>query len=245
MFKKFLTRFKPLFKKFITVRKNIQNKKKLLNFRKKKWIFLKSKYEKKLRFFKKYKAIAQNKYSVIKFARKNNSYKKRYRNTFQAVKSFKLFYGNFLKKQLKKKIASVLKNQKKSKADLFLSFITPFENRLDVVLFRAYFCSTIRFSQQLIKHGKVEVNKNIIKNKAHQLNPGDLIEIRNCFKYQLNNICKDKALEINNWPHPPKYLHINYKTFQIIFGTINHNDISILFNFNLKLEKILLNYKNK
>lgn len=238
-----LYRFKPFFKKFCFLRTNIHNKQKLLKFKKQKWKVLKTQYEKKLRFFRKYKAIAQTSYVTPKFAKKNNSYKKRYRNTHNAVKSFKVFYGNLRKKQIKNKIAQTLKNQKKLKSEkLFLSFLKHFERRLDVVLVRASFCSTIRFAQQIIKHKKVKVNNYVIRNKAYLLNPGDHIKIRNCFKHQLNHICKDKAIQEYYWPHPPKYLYINYKTLQIIFGTISQHDPSLLFNVNLKLEKILLNF---
>jgi len=241
-----LYRFKPLFKKFLTVRENIQNRKKLLKFKKEKWKLLKIRYGKKLKFFKKYKAIDQSRYSVSKFARKGNSYKKRYRNTLQAVKSFKLFYGDFLKKQLKKKISVTLKNQKKNKnIELFVQFLKQFESRLDVTLVRSKFCSTIRLARQIIKHGKIKVNNVTVKSKNYGLKPGDFIKIRSVFKDQLDKICKDMAIEENLWPHPPKHLYINYKTFQIIFGTISQNDFSIFFSTNLKLEKVLLNYYKK
>ncbi len=244
-----LTKYKPLFKKFLAVRNNIQNKKKLLKLKKKKWEILKNQYEKKLRFFKKFKGFNQNGYSVIKFPKKGNSYKKRYRNTMTAVKIFKLFYGNFLKKQLKVKINSTFKIHKKNKnIKVLTTFLKQFESRLDIVLYRSKICPTLRLAQHIIRHGKIKVNKITTKSKAYFLKPGDLIEIKTCFKPQLIEFLKDRALEDKehgSWPHPPKYLFIDYESLQIIFGTINTQNFSLLFTKNLKIEKILLNFYKK
>jgi hypothetical protein len=48
-------RYKPLYKKFLRLKKNIQNRKKLLRFKKKKWQVLRYsilKYKKKLNYLK-------------------------------------------------------------------------------------------------------------------------------------------------------------------------------------------------
>ena len=67
---------------------------------------------------------------------------------------------------------------------------------------------------------------------------GDLISIKpNTYKLIEENI---RHAQI--WPLPPKHLLINYKTMQIIVGNIKHTNLSIMFPFNLNLEKILTKF---
>lgn len=242
-----LTKFKPLFKKLALARKNIQNRK-LLNFKKKKWAIFKSQYDKKQKRYRKKKAYNQTGYSVIKFAKKGNSYKKRYRNTMNVVKVFKLYYGNFLKKQLKKQILYASKNFKKSKGVKFFTFFLKYyESRLDVVLYRAKFFASLRAAQQAIKHGKITVDKKTIKTKSYLLKPGNLVAIKYKFKFHARWFLEDPAQ--SDWVRwrslIPKHLNVNYNTFQIILGTIDQNNLSSLINYNLKVEKILLNFYKK
>lgn len=242
-----LTKFKPLFKKLALARKNIQNKK-LLNFKKKKWVNFKNWYDKKQKRYKKKKAYNQAGYSVIKFAKKGNSYKKRYRNTMNVVKVFKLYYGNFLKKQIKKQILFILRTFKKNRGvKLFTFFLKYYESRLDVILYRSRFFVSLRAAQQAIKHSKIMVNKKTIKSKSYTLKPGDLIEVKYKFKFHARWFLEDSAQsDFVRWRSLlPKHLYVNYNTFQVILGTIDQNNLSTIINYNLKVEKILLNFYRK
>lgn len=53
-------RYKPLLKKFLNIRENIQNRDKILNFKKQKWILFINASKKKLKWFNKCKLHNQN-----------------------------------------------------------------------------------------------------------------------------------------------------------------------------------------
>ena len=57
-------KFKPLYKKFVQLRENSQNRKKVLNFKKKKWTKFILFYKRKLKWYKKFKPQNQNRYLV-------------------------------------------------------------------------------------------------------------------------------------------------------------------------------------
>ena len=228
-------RFKPLYKQFIELKENVQNRRKLLQFKKQKWDKLKQNYIRKLKWYKKFKPKDQTQYLVSRYPNKGFSYKKRYKNTLRETKKFKLFYGGLSNKYVKKLIKITLNKKYKKINPLFLEL---FESRLDTVLYQAKFSSSIRNARQLILHGKIIVNNRPIKIKSYILNPGDLITINS--KY--SELIKINIQQSNIWPIPPKYLTINYKTLQIIFGTFKNTNLSLNFSYHLNLEKVLTGY---
>ena len=163
-------KYKPLYKKFIKLRENIQNRQKVLKFKKQKWNQFIKFYKKRLRWYKKFKPFNQYQYIVSKYPNKYTSYKKRYNNTLLFYKTFNLFYGDLKKKKLKSNI------KKKTKV-LQLKFLEVFEKRIDVILYRAKFCHSLRNAHQLIAHKKVLVNNQIIRNKSQIIHTGDIISI--------------------------------------------------------------------
>lgn len=225
-------KFKPLYKKFLKIRENVQNRQKLLRLKKNKWQILIKSYKKTLKRYKKFKPKNQNQYLVSKYSNRGTSYKKRHRNTLNVYKKFNLLYGILGKKVIKKHINKIIKKNFWNKN---IEFIESFEKRLDTVLYRAKLCPSFRNAQQLIVHENVFVNNIKIKTKSYKLKTGDLISIDpKCFKLIEENI---RHAQI--WPTPPKHLLINYKTMQIIIGTIESTNISTLFTFHLTLEKML------
>jgi ribosomal protein S4 len=235
MIKKHKNKYKPFYKKLLQIRENIQNKKKVFKFKKQKWSKFIEFYKRKLKWYKRFRPQNQKRYVVSKYPNRYTSYKNRYKNTLQAYKTFKLFYGITSKKTLKDKIF-FLRN--KSLKNSNLEFIELFEKRLDVTLYRAKFSNSIRSAQQLIVHGKVLVNNKIVKIKSHVLKTGDLISSNS-----YNNIWTDINIsQANMWPLPPKHLVINYKTRQIIFGTIKFTNLHTISQTYLNLEKVLINF---
>ena len=235
-------RFRPIFKQLLKLRENVQNRQKLLKFKKKKWKSFLRFYGTKLKNFKKFKPIDHSKYFVTRYGTRGASYNKRFRDTLQAGKRLRLFYGNLLEKYFKKKIKKTLnKRHPKSKnlAELGVAFLQLFESRLDTVLYRAKFAPSVRSARQLILHGKVYVNNVQVKSKAYTLRNGDIISLHlNCL-----NFFEDSIMNSLKWPVPPKHLIINYKTLQILFlGDVRFTNIANEFSFNLRLQKILVNY---
>ena len=229
------SRFKPFYKKFIKLRENVQNRKKVLKFRKQKWDRFIGFYKRKLKWYKKFCPQNQNRYLVSKYPNRYTSYTNRYKNTLQSYRVFSFLYGNLKKRFVKNKI-SIIKNKKIK--DINSKFIELFESRLDVVLYRAKFCHSLRSAQQFIVHGKILVNGKCVKSKFYTLKTGDLISVD--LKYL--KLVESNIWQSGTWPIPPKHLLINYKTMQIVFGNIEHTNLSTIFTFYLNLEKILENF---
>jgi ribosomal protein S4 len=235
LFKK-KNRFKPYYKKFVNIGENIKNSQKILKFKKKKWNYLLNILARKLKRYNKYKAQNQLQYLISRNPNKWNSYKQgRYRNMLQTYRKFSLFYGYYTKKKVRVLIKKTLQ---KSKTNINLNFLNLFESRLDIVLYRAKFCKSIRTSRQLIAHNGVSVNNKKVTNHSFILKKGDLVKIKN----QFHKLIEKNIATSTIWPIPPKHLTINYKTLQLIFGDIEFNNLSIYFNFNLNLEKLLVDY---
>lgn len=174
MFFKKKNKFKPLYKQFLELKENIQNRKKFAKFKKKKWKFFIQNYAWKLKKYKKFKPRDQARYLVSQYPSRGLSYKAKTKNNQQTLKKFKLLFGGLPKRFVKKRIKIILKKKHKRTSLLFLEF---FERRLDTILYRSKFGSSIRNARQLILHGKIFVNKKPIKTKSYILSFGDIITI--------------------------------------------------------------------
>lgn len=228
-------RFRPLYKQFIELKENVQNRQKLLRFKKQKWKKFIQNCTRKLKWYKKFKPKDQNQYFVSRYPSRGVSYEKRYKNTLVETKKFKLFYGGLTGKHIKKLTKMTLNKKYRKINPVFLEL---FESRLDTILHRSKFSPSVKNARQLILHGKILVNNNPIKAKSYLLKPGDLITINS--KYF--ELIETNIQESEIWPIPPKHLTINYKTLQIIFGTFKNTNFSSNFSYYLNLEKILMGY---
>nr|YP_009495533.1 ribosomal protein S4 [Psammoneis japonica]AWQ64263.1 ribosomal protein S4 [Psammoneis japonica] len=230
-------RYKPLYKKFIKLRKNVQYRPKIfLNyFKKRKWQqFLKFLKKRAKNSKKNFVMFDHHRYSIFTFFR--ITFKRKFSNNLRIKKQINLFYGGLANKYFKKSLNTALKKKKRIRLmrnNFF--FIEILEKRLDTILYRARFASSIRNARQLILHGHISVNKKIVTNKSCIMKQGDLIEINN----KSHNLIINNLKFNHKWPIPPKYLQINYKTLQIIFyDDIKLNNLSCLFPFKLDLNKV-------
>nr|YP_010516701.1 ribosomal protein S4 [Haslea provincialis]UXN44244.1 ribosomal protein S4 [Haslea provincialis] len=227
-------RYKPLYKKFIKLRENVQLKTKLFKFKKQKWESFLFFIKKKQRFAR--KPYSHYHYNVPKFTSKGNSFQKKFRNDLISKARFNLFYGGLLKKNLKKQMTKIY-NSKQSR-DFKRIGLEFFETRLSSVLYRSHFCYSVRNASQVINHGHVKVNGVTVKNKSYMLKQGDFVEINPNYSALIKQNLKKSEL----WPIPPKYLIINYDTMQIIFGEIKDFDFSTYFPFKLNANSVIVNY---
>jgi ribosomal protein S4 len=238
VFKTKSRRHKPLYKKFITLRTNVQGRKRLylLKFKKKKWEKLISYITRLIHSSKKnFRTYDLNRYYLPKFY---NSFKNRYRMVLYNKKKISLFYGNFLIKYLKKQVNMVIQNKKSRQ--LNVSFLSLIEKRLDVILYRSHFARSIVCARQLILHKHVQVNGFLVTNQSFILKSGDIIGIFEKSKFLIDyNVSKSFF-----WPIPPKHLSINYKTFEIIFnGQIEESNLSTLYPFFPNIYYLLRYYR--
>lgn len=232
-------RLEPLYKQFLKLKENVQNRHKLLKFKKQKWDKLIQNYKRKLKRYKKFKPQDQNKYLISKYPNRNTSYQKRYKNTLHATKRLALYYGGLSRRFMKNQIE--ITKKRRGIKNTHQSFLELFESRLDTVLYRAKFSPSIRNARQLIVHGKVTVNNKPVRSKFYMLKTGDLISI----DLKHAHLIEANIRQALMWPIPPKHLFINYKTMQIIFGNIQNTNLSTNFSFNLNLERVLVSYKSQ
>jgi ribosomal protein S4 len=232
--------YRPLYKQLLKLRENVQEKKKLLKFKRLKWKKFIAQYRKKLRRYKKFRPYDQTQYLVSKFPNRGTSYKKRYRNSLNASKKFRLLYGGLPKTYVKKQIRFLLKKntKKKNLKNWNLLFLERFENRLDNILYKSKFTLSLRNAKQLILHGKVFVNNYSIRIPSYVVKQGDLISMDPQYYF----LIEKNLPKINLWTIPPKHLTINYKTLEIIVGNTNQINSAVNFPFHLNLEQIIVNY---
>lgn len=208
-----------------------------------KWKTFIQKLEKANKFFQKYKPYSCNHYNSTKFASTGNSFKKRFKNDLLTKKTFNYFYGELKRKYLKKQMTAIYKTRQiKNTRNICLEI---FESRLDSVLKRAKFCSTIKDARQLVSHKHIKVNKKTETNYSCILKQGDLIEIntksRRIVKMKLKNIFKENYHKVL-WPSIPNYLTINYRTLSIVFGNIQDFNFSSLFTFQNDTDRAVQSY---
>ena len=224
---------RPVYKPLLNLNENIQNRNKLLKFKKKKWEKLINIYKKKLKLYKKIKPKDQAQYLISRYPSLNFSYKKQYGNTLKEIKKFKLAYGGLLNKTLQ----ILFKNNFKTISHI--DFLKIFESRLDVTLYRSRFGPNIKFIRQLIYQGNVFVNNNKVIIKSFLLTPGDVIKI----KLKQGRLLEDSSRKSDNWPVCPKHLVVNYRTMQIVFSSLKNNNLSLNLFYHLGTAKLLLLFK--
>ena len=213
------SRYKPLYKKFIRLRKNVQNKKKLnlRLLRKKKWrllnIFLKRQSRKRKKNFRSYNI---NSFSIRKYGA---SLRRKFLFNLLNKQRISLFYGSIKNSSLKKLVVS-FKFLKKKK----LYFIKILERRLAAVLYRSGFTKSFRESRLFINHGHVLVNGKTIFKSNYILKKGDTVKL-SC---KLHTKIRYNVLSHNVWPYPTNNLIVNFKTFHIII--FNESSINELYN---------------
>lgn len=243
MFKIKKRRHRPLYKKFISLRANIQYRRRLMlsKFKKQKWQQL-IQYLQRLqnRRKKKFKLYDLRKYYLPKFY---NPFKQKHKSRLLNKKKISLFYANFLEKYLKKRVNLIVKKRKKilkNKININLAFLSLIEKRLDIVLYRAHFVASVRNAQQLIIHEHIKINGITINNPSYLLKQGDIIKITK----KIKPLIYSTIISSHMWPLPPKYLQINYKTFEIQFnGNIEFQNMSTQFSFWPDIYLLLKYYK--
>ena len=224
------------------LRVNIQNRSKLFNFKKRKWLAFQKYSRNSLRFFKRHKFKDQFRLFVNRFASRGNSFQKKFRNNLQERKIFSLFYGGLKKKYFKTKINKSLRQIKnRGSKDARHNVVQLFESRLDTVLYRSGFCLSIKEARKFVLHKHVLVNKRFVTTGSYILKPNDLIEISD--KIKSRNLVKKKLIRFNFWPIPAKHLLVNYKTLQILFLYKDSANLTPMFNHYLNLSSVSANVK--
>lgn len=235
-------RYKPIYKKFVRLKKNVQNRVKLLGFKRRKWQFLLSQLSKTSKFRKNksyYTFYDQNIYVISKYS---NFFSKNYKQNLLTKKSFNLFYGSLRQDYLKKNVlySENASNRVQNKINSKLLFKQVLEKRLDTILVRSQFTLSVMNARQLISHGHVYINNKKTHNPATLVNKGDIITFSN----KSHKLLEYFLLNSQIWPLPPKYMQVSYKIFQIIIiDDIKTDSASNQFNLWLNLNDVIKSYK--
>ena len=98
-------------------------------------------------------------------------------------------------------------------------FISLLESRLDVVLFRSNFSSSLHESRQMISHGIVKINDKRVYNSGFKVSKLDVIEIsKDLLKKELTINSHLSSVKSNFISRSlPSHLEIDYKTLSIVF----------------------------
>ena len=132
-----------------------------------------------------------------------------YGTQLQAKQKLKSYYGNINERQFR----NVYRKAIMKKGDTAENLIGLLERRLDSVIYRAKFSSTIFSSRQFINHGHIKVNGKKVNISSYLLSEEDTIEIKEKSK-QLAII--DIALA-NKERDIPEYLQVDEKKRTIKF----------------------------
>jgi ribosomal protein S4 len=234
-------RYKPIYKKFLALKETVLYSEKILKFKRRKWKDLISQLERlRKKNPPKYKLYDHTLYFLPKYS---NYFKNNFRYNLKLKQRLSLIYGKLLKRYLKKKIFSILtaENQSKLLRDKSLKVLEFFENRLDTLLYRSHFVSNIKIARQLILHKHITINDIIITKPLTKLNIGDTIEISPTF----HNRIAHNIRTFNFHFIPPKYLQINYKTFQIlVVSRIDRINNATIYPFWLDFPTFIQSLKN-
>ncbi|MDB9807738.1 30S ribosomal protein S4 [Candidatus Pelagibacter sp.] len=127
----------------------------------------------------------------------------------QAKQKLKGYYGNINERQFR----NIYKKAAMQKGDTGENLIGLLERRLDAIVYRARFSTTIFSARQLINHGHVKVNGKKVNIASYVVTEEDTIEIRDKSK-QLAFI--DIALA-NKERETPEYILMDEKNKKVTF----------------------------
>ena len=130
----------------------------------------------------------------------------------QAKQKLKAYYGNINERQFR----NIYKKATMLKGDTSENLIGLLERRLDAIIYRAKFATTIFSARQLINHNHVRVNGKKVNIASYSVKEEDSIEIRDKSK-QLAII--DIALA-NKERETPEYIQMDVKNKKFKFVRI-------------------------
>ena len=118
---------------------------------------------------------------------------------------------------LEKKFRSYYTEAARIKGSTGENLLTLLESRLDNVVYRMGFAVTRAEARQLVSHKSVKVNGQIVNIPSFNVNPGDVVEIREKAKKQLRIAA---ALEIAEQIGLPDWLEVDSGTQKGVFKAI-------------------------
>ena len=97
-----------------------------------------------------------------------------YGTQLEAKQKMKFYYGNMNERQFR----NVYRKAIQKRGNTTENLVGYLERRLDTVIYRAKFATTVFSARQMINHGHIRVNKKRVNISSYLVKDTDLIEIR-------------------------------------------------------------------
>jgi small subunit ribosomal protein S4 len=97
-----------------------------------------------------------------------------YGNQLEAKQKMKFYYGNINERQFR----NVYRKAMQKKGNTSENLIGFLESRLDTLIYRAKFSTTVFSARQLINHGHIKINSKKVNIPSYIIKLGDVIEVR-------------------------------------------------------------------
>jgi small subunit ribosomal protein S4 len=97
-----------------------------------------------------------------------------YGRQLEAKQKMKFYYGNMNERQFR----NVYRKSLRKKGNTTENLVGLLERRLDTVIYRAKFATTVFSARQLINHGHIKVNNKKVNISSFLVKEEDIIEIR-------------------------------------------------------------------
>ena len=97
-----------------------------------------------------------------------------YGNQLQAKQKLKFYYGNMNERQFRNTFRKAMQKKGNTSENL----IALLESRLDTVIYRAKFATTVFSARQIINHGHIKVNSKKVNVSSYLVKEGDTIEVK-------------------------------------------------------------------
>ncbi|GBB90477.1 hypothetical protein RclHR1_17460004 [Rhizophagus clarus] len=153
-----------------------------------------------------------------------------FQQKWQAKKDTRAYHGAQLNEQQFRRLfepklpTSNIKDQKEEKhPSVSVLTYASLERRLDFIVFRSCFASSIWAARQIIIHGKVNVNGKKVSVPSHLAKDGDIISINPLAVPYLTEPMTPKGLTFKPIPYMqpflfiPEYLEVNFNTCSTVF----------------------------
>ena len=135
---------------------------------------------------------------------------------------------------LEKQFRNYYKKAAKSKGNTGENILSYLEQRLDNVVYRMGFGCTRAESRQLVSHKAILVNGSTVNIPSYQVQPEDVIEVRENKKGQLRI---QSALDLAAKREECNWLEVDAKNFRGVFKSVpDRTDLSTEINENLIVE---------
>ena len=97
-----------------------------------------------------------------------------YGTQLEAKQKMKFYYGNMNERQFR----NVYRKAIKRKGNTTENLVAFLERRLDTIIYRAKFATTVFSARQLINHGHIKVNGKKVNIPSYLTKPEDVIEVK-------------------------------------------------------------------